>query len=111
MKNFADMMTKYLDAEKIKTINKERFADMQRMFDIAKQLFPDMGIRFENDPLQLGRLILCIKGYGFDVSGEENIRLFAELIFNADNFEIYSNEEEVVNLDIMYGNVFNVTIK
>ena len=109
--DFADMMQKYLETKKTLTINKERFADMQIMFRIAHKLFPDMNIRFEDDPLQLGRLILCISGNDFDISGEENIRLFAELIFNADNFEICTNEEGVVDLNIMYGDVFDVKIK
>ena len=107
---FAEQMKTYLEANKINTINKKRFKDMQRMFEIATELFPDMNIEFQEDPLQLGRIILCIKGYGFDVSGTERTKMFVELISNADNFEVYSNEEEVISLDIMYGDVFDVKL-
>lgn len=105
------MMQKYLDAEKSFAIKKERFDQVQHMFKIAHQLFPDMNIKFEDDPLQFGRLILCISGNDFDISGDENIKLFAELIFNAENFEISTREMDIVDLYLMYDGVFDVTIK
>ena len=109
--NFTDMMERHLDAKKNYKINKERFNMMQNMFNIAKHLFADMDITLEDDPLQLGRMSLCIKGYDITVCGEADIKLFAELIFNADNFEIYANEDEKVEFNIMYNDIVNVTIE
>lgn len=109
-KDFFDLVQKYLDAKKTCTLNKERFVIIQDMFNIACKLFPRTNISLEDDPLELGRIILCIEGYDLDVSGEENIKLFTDLISDAENFEIYSDEEEVVKLEIMYPDVFDVTI-
>lgn len=109
--NFADMMQKYLEAKKHYEVNEERFNMMQNMFNIANHLFSDMDITLEDDPLQMGRMILCIKGYDISVCGEDDIKLFAELIFNADNFEIYANEGDKVEFDIMYNDILNVTIE
>ena len=109
--NFTNKMQKYLEANKHYTINKERFAMLQDMFNTALCLFADMDIVVEDDPLQLGRMILCIKGYDINVCGEADIRLFAELIFNADNFEIYACDDDKVEFNLMYNDIIDITLE
>lgn len=108
--HFTDELQKYLDANKTGTIKKARFAELQQLITTARELFPGMDVRFENDPLQLGRIIMCIEGYDITISGEDEIRAFAELIFNADNFEIYAKNDEKVEIAIMYGGYMDITI-
>jgi hypothetical protein len=110
-RKFINTLQEYLGAEKTATINDERFVMLEKMFVIAQDLFGDANITLEDDALQMGRMALCIKGFGLTVCGEDDIRLFAELIFNADNFEIYASEDDEVELNIMYNDIFNVTIK
>lgn len=113
-KDFVNLMNdckKYLDAEKSFKPNPNQLVNVQRMANIAKSLFPNAKVELKDDPLQLGSIILSIKDYGLDITGEEEIRMFAELIFNAANFEIYSREQEVVSIDLIYDDIFDVTIK
>ena len=109
-RKFINTLEEYLGADKVTSINKERFELLQRMFGIAQHLFGDMNVSLEDDPLQLGRMTLCIKGFGLTVCEEEDVILFAELIYNAHNFEIYASEDEV-ELNIMYNNILDVTIE
>ena len=108
--HFADALKEYLDAKKQFKINKERFTELQRMVDIAHTLFPNMRISIEDDPLQLGRLILSIKGYDIIINNEDKIKMFAELIFNADNFEICPLPDEELEFALMYNDIFDVEL-
>lgn len=110
-KHIAKAIKEYLEADKISTINKARFAELQELAIIAQNLFPNMNIRFEDDPLQLGRIIMRIEGYDISVYEESGMRAFAELICTADNFEISAKGDEKVEIAIMYGGYMDVTIK
>lgn len=110
-KQFADAIQKYLETNKTGTINKVRCAELRDLAVMARNLFPDTNVRFEDDPLQLGRIILCIEGYDISVCGESDIRTFAELVSTADNFEISAKGDEKVEVAIMYGGYMDITIK
>jgi hypothetical protein len=98
-------LTKYLEAQKVFIQNPIRFADVQHATEIAKELFSEMEIAIQDDPLQMGALILCITGFDITVRGEREINLFTELISKADNFEIYSVGDEKVKFAILFNGV------
>ena len=96
-------LAEYLEREKIFIKNPVRFAEIERATEIAKELFTDSKVCIEDDPLQMGALILKIEGFDIIIRGKREIELFIELISNADNFEIYSAEEDVI-FSILFNN-------
>lgn len=106
-KEFEDLMselTEYLEREKVFIKNPERFADVERATEIATQLFTDSTIKVEDDPLQMGALIVRIDGFDITVRGEREIKLFTELISKANNFEVYAVGDERVSFAILFNN-------
>ena len=106
-KEFDELMQKlsdYLATEKVFIKNPERFADVERATEIATQLFSDSTVTIENDPLQMGALIVRIDGFDIVVRGEREISLFSELISKANNFEIYSIGDERICCAILFNN-------
>ena len=97
-----DSLKKHLEAEKVFIKNPERFAEVEHATEIANELFGDMEISIKDDPLQMGALVLCIKGFDLVVRGKREIALFQELISAADNFEIYSNGNESITFSILF---------
>lgn len=95
-------LTKHLEKEKIFIKNPVRFAEVERAMEIAKELFMDSKISIEDDPIQMGALILRIEGFDVVVRGTREIKLFIELISKADNFEIYA-----INDGIRFSILFN----
>lgn len=98
-------LREYLDTKKVFIQDPIRFADVERATEIAKILFEDMAVTIEEDPLQMGALILCINGFDITVRGEREIKLFQELISKADNFEIYPVGDEKVKFAILFSKV------
>lgn len=80
----------YLTREKKFIINPMREADFKKAIEIACGLFPDSKIYTEDDPLQLGAMILCIEDFDISVAGEREINLFNDMTALADNFETYA---------------------
>ena len=106
-KEFDDLMVaieKYLATEKVFIKNPERFADVQRATEIATQLFSEAEIAIDDDPLQMGALIVRIDGFDVTVRGETEIKLFSELISKANNFEIYAVGDERVRFALLFNN-------
>lgn len=97
-----DALKEYLDEDKVFVKNIRRLSEIEHATHIAQKLFADMEITLEDDPLQMGALILCIKGYSVEVCGKENLDLFKELIDKADNFEIYPDGEDKVEFSIVF---------
>ena len=95
----------YLDTNKIFIQDPARFTDVERATEIAREIFKDMDIAIQDDPLQLGALILCINGFDITVRGKREIALFQELIDKADNFEIYPVGSEKVKFAIVFNGV------
>lgn len=95
-------LAEYLEREKIFIKNPARFADVESATEIATELFADAKISVENDPLQLGALIVRIEGFDIVVRGEREINLFKQLIDKADNFEIYSTGKDSLRFSIVF---------
>ena len=95
-------LTKYLESEKVFIKNPERFADVERATEIATQLFSDSTVSVDDDPLQLGALIVRIDAFDITIRGEREIKLFVELVSKADNFEIYPVGDEKVCFAILF---------
>ena len=107
-KEFQAMMgdlAAYLDVPKAFALNPDRFADVKVAFETAKKLFAHMDVSINDDPLQMGALILRIEGFDVTVRGKEEIELFTELIAKADNFEIYPVGDESVKFAIVFNGV------
>lgn len=102
---FIGDLTKYLNAQKVFIQNPVRFAEVQHATEIAKELFKDMEVTIEDDPLQMGALILCINGFDITVRGKREIKLFQQLIDKADNFEIYPIGDENIKFALLYSGV------
>lgn len=107
-KDFSSLMgelKEYLEAQKVFIQDPIRFAEVERATEIAREIFKDMDISVEDDPLQMGALILCINGFDITVRGTREIKLFQELIDKADNFEIYPIGDEKVRFAILFSRV------
>lgn len=105
-KEFTGLMNElaeYLKREKIFIKNPVRFAEVERATEIAEELFADSKVTIEDDPIQMGALILKIEGFDIVVRGEREIKLFTELISKADNFEIYAVEDNI-RFSILFSN-------
>lgn len=105
-KDFWDLTSKlkeYLEANKTFIQNPMRIADVQCALKTAKELFPDAkSISIDDDPLQMGALIITIRDYDLSAVGQENIALFSKLIEKANNFEISPYGECEVVISIMF---------
>ena len=104
-KEFTDLMKdlqEYLDLHKVFIKNPARFAEVQHATEIAHELFAEMEIEIQDDPLQMGALILVITGFDISARGQREINLFKELISKADNFEIYPVGDEKVKFAILF---------
>lgn len=97
-------LSDYLAREKVFIKNPERFADVERATEIATQLFSDATISINDDPLQMGALIVRIDGFDVTVRGAREIELFSALIAKADNFEIYPVGDERICFAILFNN-------
>ena len=102
---FTKIMGKHLQIPKHFTINGERLADVDQAVAVAHKLFGDMQIALQDDPLETGSLVLCIKGFDVVVRGKHEIELFTALISKADNFEIYATKGNNVEFNIMFNKV------
>ena len=104
-KNFKELLDKvngYLEVPKYFTINPERIYDIDQAVTVAHKLFGDMKMSLEDDPLELGSLTICIKGFDIVVRGKDEIELFTALISNADNFEIYASKGNNIEFNILF---------
>ena len=98
MINIANLLSDYLAEKRTFVENPVRMVEVSAATEIACELFPTAKIQLEDDPLQLGAIILTIKDFDLVVRETE---IFAEMIVNADNFEIvYRNDK--VELAILF---------
>lgn len=101
---FAEVLGRYLETQKIFIQNPQRMAEVNAATEMAERLFHEAKITIEDDPLQMGALILCIED--FDITVRET-EAFCELVSKADNFEVYATDDEKVKLAIMFNNALN----
>lgn len=95
----------YLATEKNFVINPFRESEFKKAIELACKLFPDATIYTNDDPLQMGAMILCIEDYSLSATGETEINLFSDIIALADNFELYPLNEETVKFAAVFQNV------
>lgn len=98
----AEKLQKYLKREKVFVKNPARFAEVEHAFNIAQKLFSNSEVTIDDDPIQMGALILRIEGYDIVAVGQEEIALFSELISKADNFEIYAVGDEKIKFSLVF---------
>lgn len=101
--NLMNELTEYLQREKVFIKNPVRFAEVEQATEIAEKLFSESKISIEDDPIQMGALILRIEGFDILVRGKREIELFQQLIDKADNFEIYAVDEGI-RFSILFAN-------
>lgn len=105
-----ESFSKHLKREKTFVQNPMRMKDVVNAMKIAERLFPDHVTEIKDDPLQTGALILqidCTDLHEFmEVSGEEEIELFCEMVSKANNFEFYQSKG-----NIRFAAVFNGALK
>lgn len=98
---FASAVRQYLETPKVFVQNPQRIAEVNAATEIACKLFPEANITLEDDPLQMGAIILIVED--FDITVRET-KAFCELVSKADNFEVYATDDEKVKLAIMFNN-------
>ena len=104
--DFAKGLNVYLQLNKSFVPNSKRLAEVEKAHNIATRLFDGMEITLKDDPLQLGSVVLRIKGVDIVARGEQEIALFNALTENADNFEIYPVNKDEVLMSIMFKRAF-----
>lgn len=95
-------LSEHLEREKVFIKNPVRFAEVQRATEIASALFTDATIAIDDDPLQMGALIVRIEAFDVTVRGATEIESFAELISKANNFEIYPVGDERLRFALVF---------
>ena len=86
--------------------NPSRVIQIKNAASIAHELFPDAKLCINDDPLQTGSLYLHIEPVDINISGEREIKLFAELITASDNFEIYAHNDGYIVFALLFQNAF-----
>lgn len=92
-REFINGLREYLEKEKAFVQNPIRMQEVNRAMEIINELFPDCAREIKDDPLQMGAVILDVKGSSMVVRGERELALFAELTSLIDNFEVYPEGE------------------
>lgn len=95
----SEVLKKHLSEQKTFVANPIRMKDIVAATEMAESLFPDAKITIEDDPLQLGALIIAIED--FDIAVRET-KLFAAMIDKADNFEIYPTKDDNVRIAVLF---------
>ena len=99
--NFAELLTKYLETQKVFVQNPQRMEEVNAATETACRLFSEAQITIEDDPLQMGAVILRIED--FDIVVRET-KSFCNIIDKADNFDIYPIGDEKIRVDILFSN-------
>ena len=100
MNDFIDILTEYLNSQKIFVQNPKRIAEVNAATEMACKLFPKADINLIDDPLQMGAIILTIEDCFVTV---REVKKFIDLIGNANNFDILGTEENI-KLSILFDN-------
>lgn len=100
MNDFINILNEYLNTQKAFVQNPKRIAEVNAATEMACRLFPKAKIELEDDPLQMGAIILTIEDCFITV---REIKKFIELVSKASNFEIINTCEDV-KLSILFDN-------
>ena len=103
-----EQLDAYMSTPKLFITDPARMKDITNAINIAKQLFPEANIHLAEDPLGLGALIIRIDDFDLAVRDTE---VFYRMTCKADNFEIYSIENEEVRLSVLFNHAFRRVTK
>ena len=98
---FAELLAEYLKMQKVFIQNPQRMKDVNAATETACRMFPDANVNLEDDPLQMGAIILTIEDFDLVVREPYN---FIKLIGKANNFEIIRTDTEMVRIAILFAN-------
>lgn len=98
--NFTELLREYLETEKVFIQNPQRMEEVNAATEMACRLFPEALIDIEDDPLQMGAIILTIEDFDLVVREPND---FCQLISKANNFEIYHTGKDMVRIAIVFG--------
>lgn len=96
---------KYIAMEKKFIRNPMRETEFKKAIELACNLWPDANIHINDDPLQMGAMILCVEDYSISAAGVREIKTFSDIIALADNFEFYSLPDGNVKFAAVFNNV------
>ena len=102
---FLGELKEYINQPKMFVTNIDRAREFYNAVNIAKQLFPGDTIEIQDDPLQTGAMILHIEAMDFVVRGKREIYLFASMIAQANNFEIYAKGKDKIHFAAVFQGV------
>ena len=100
-KNFAAILTEYLETQKVFVQNPQRIQEVNASTEIACRLFPEAIIEIKDDPMQMGAVVLSIEDFELTVRETEE---FVALISKANNFEIYHCGDDMVRMEVLFRN-------
>lgn len=92
-----DKLKEYLEKDKVFIQNPFKMQDVRTAVEILHQIFPDIEINLEDDPLQMGALIISFTSFDVLIRGAQELELFSEFTKLVDNFEIYPVSKEKVH--------------
>lgn len=98
-------LNEYLATNKTFISNPFRETEIKSAIEAARKLFPNATIALNDDPLQMGAMILTIEDFDITATGTEEINLFYDIVKLADNFEIYPVEKDKVHFAAVFQNV------
>ena len=98
--DFIELLSEYLNSQKIFVQNPKRIAEVNSATEMACKMFPKANINLEDDPLQMGAIILTIEDCFITV---REINQFIKLIGKASNFDIINTGEDI-KLSILFDN-------
>lgn len=94
-----EQLDAYMSTPKMFITNPVRMTDVTNAINIAKQLFPEANIHLAEDPINMGALIIRIDDFDLAVQDTE---AFYRMTCKADNFEVYSIDNEEVRLSVLF---------
>lgn len=100
-----NQLGQYLAMEKNFVVNPMRETEFKNAIALACELFPNAKVYIQNDPLEMGAMILRMEAFDINISGEREIKLFSDLITIADNFEVYAIEDNNIRFAAVFQNV------
>ena len=94
----------YLEMKKDFVANPPRYAEFEDAVRKAREVFPEAKIEIQNDPLEMGAMILQIEDFDLDICKGNQIDRFIDIIHKADNCEFYALPNKNVRIAVVYQN-------
>ena len=97
----------YLEMKKDFVANPPRYAEFEDAVRKAREIFPEAKIEVQNDPLEMGAMILHVEDFDLDVCKGNQIDRFIEILRGADNCEFYTLPNRNICIAVVYQNVLS----